>query len=248
LFVENRKPPFGRRQLVFDLEPGSFAGTGDWYHQSTSRDGWIAREADGTPSQRLLNAWRSVLGDSDADTRLDQVDNCPLIANADQTDSDGNGIGDACGPTLATGTAGGSVPATLSLTLGSPAAFGAFAPGLAKDYAASTTANVISTAGDAALSVADASATATGHLVNGAFSLPSPLQAKASSPAGGPNPPAPLANVGGSTAPTRLLNYANPTSNDPVTLGFSQHIGATDALRTGSYAKTLTFTLSTTTP
>jgi len=33
-----------------------------------------------------------------------------------------------------------------------------------------------------------------------------------------------------------------------VVVGFSQHIGANDALRTGSYSKTLTFTLSTTTP
>ena len=37
-------------------------------------------------------------------------------------------------------------------------------------------------------------------------------------------------------------------SNDPVTINFKQSIGATDALRTGTYAKTLTFTLSTTTP
>src|SRR3954470_12555759 len=72
---------------------------------------------------------------------------------------------------------GGSVPATLALTLGTPASFGAFTPGVAKDYTASTTANVISTAGDATLSVADPSSTATGHLVNGTFSLPSALQA-----------------------------------------------------------------------
>jgi len=37
-------------------------------------------------------------------------------------------------------------------------------------------------------------------------------------------------------------------SNDPVTIAFKQHIGAGDALRTGTYAKTLTLTLSTTTP
>ena len=37
-------------------------------------------------------------------------------------------------------------------------------------------------------------------------------------------------------------------SHDTVTIGFKQHIGATEALRTGAYAKTLTFTLSTTTP
>ena len=33
-----------------------------------------------------------------------------------------------------------------------------------------------------------------------------------------------------------------------MTLTFEQHIASTDALRTGAYAKTLTFTLSTTTP
>ena len=71
-----------------------------------------------------------------------------------------------------TGGVGGTVPATLALTLGAPATFGAFTPGIDKDYTASTTANVISTAGDAALTVADPSATATGHLVNGTFSLP----------------------------------------------------------------------------
>ena len=46
----------------------------------------------------------------------------------------------------------------------------------------------------------------------------------------------------------RLLTYDGPVSNDPVAIAFSQAIGATDALRTGAYSKTLTFTLSTTTP
>ncbi len=69
------------------------------------------------------------------------------------------------------GGVGGTVPATLGLTLGVPASFGAFVPGVAKDYDASAGANVISTAGDAALSVADPDTTATGKLVNGAFAL-----------------------------------------------------------------------------
>ena len=71
---------------------------------------------------------------------------------------------------------GGTVPATLSLTLGAPAHFGAFTPGVAREYTASTTANVISTAGDATLSVVDPSSNAPGRLVNGAFALPQPLQ------------------------------------------------------------------------
>jgi hypothetical protein len=37
-------------------------------------------------------------------------------------------------------------------------------------------------------------------------------------------------------------------SNDRVTITFSQHVGANDALRTGTYSRALTFTLSTTTP
>ena len=45
-----------------------------------------------------------------------------------------------------------------------------------------------------------------------------------------------------------LLAYNGPVSGDPVTLDFRQAIGAGDALRSGTYAKTLTFTLSTTTP
>ena len=47
---------------------------------------------------------------------------------------------------------------------------------------------------------------------------------------------------------SRKATWTAPVSNDPVTITFSQHIGATDALRTGTYSRTLTFTLSTTTP
>ena len=149
-----------------------------------------------------------------------------------------------CGVT--DGDVAGTVPATLSLSLGTPADFGAFTPGVGKEYTASTSASVISTAGDAALSVSDASATATGHLVNGSFALDQALKAQASSPAAGPA--GAFADVGGSAAPTHLASWTNPVSNDPVTIGFSQTILASEPLRTGSYAKTLTFTLSTTQP
>jgi hypothetical protein len=82
-------------------------------------------------------------------------------------------------------------------------------------------------------------------LVNGSFSLPQPLQARARN-ATYPSPA--FAPVGSSTAPLGLLTYIAPISNDPVTIDFKQSIGATDALRTGTYSKTLVFTLSTTTP
>ncbi len=125
---------------------------------------------------------------------------------------------------------GGTVPATLSLTLGTPAAFGAFTPGVTRTYTAASTANVISTAGDATLSVADPSTNHTGKLVNGTFALPQPLM------------------VAGQALPAVVKTYAAPVSNDSVALEFSQLVNATDALRTGTYSKTLTFTLSTTTP
>ena len=118
------------------------------------------------------------------------------------------------------GSAGGTVPATLSLAMGPNATFGAFRPGVAKDYTATTTANVISTAGDAALSVSD------------------------------PGPPDQRRVLVAVAAGGRVLQGGVDGSHvqrgGDVT--FKQHIGASDALRTGAYSKTLTFTLSTTTP
>jgi Tol biopolymer transport system component len=130
---------------------------------------------------------------------------------------------------------GGTVPATLSLQLGDAVSLGTFRPGVPADYTATSTATVTSTAGDATLSVLDTSSVSPGRLVNGTFALPQPLQVRAND---GPY----------ATIPADLLRYGGPVSNDSVTLGFKQPIAATDALRTGNYAKTLTFTLSTTQP
>ncbi len=131
-----------------------------------------------------------------------------------------SGAGACQGPVSSDGTAGGTVPATLSLALGAPASFGALTAGIAKDYTAQTSANVISTAGNATLSVSD-----PGHLMNGTFALPQPLVVEFSK-----------------------SSWTGPVSNDPVTIRFAQRVNANDALRTGSYSKTLTFTLSTTQP
>jgi hypothetical protein len=139
--------------------------------------------------------------------------------------------------TSTTGDVGGTVPPTLALSLGAPASFGAFAPGHAGDYDASTTAAVTSTAGDATLSVADTGTSAPGHLVNGAFALPSPMQAAADGN---------LADVSG--VPLALRAWSVPVSNDAFTVRLRQHIGSNDALRTGAYAKALVFTLATTQP
>ena len=116
-------------------------------------------------------------------------------------------------------TAGGTVPATLSLTLGAPASFGEFTPGVEKTYAAQTAATVTSTAGDASLSASGV------RLANGAFTLADPV----------------------AVTPSKT-SWSGPVSNDPLTIAFSQHVGANEALRTGAYTGTVTFTLSTTTP
>ena len=117
------------------------------------------------------------------------------------------------------GGVGATVAPTLSLTLGAPASFGAFQPGIARAYTASTTATVLSTAGDATLS------SSTPRLANGAFALAQPLQVSLS-----------------------RSSWAGPTSNEPVTVTFTQPIGATEPLRTGAYAATVTLTLATTSP
>src|SRR4051812_46510949 len=146
-------------------------------------------------------------------------------------------------PPTTPASVGGTVPQTLSLTIGSAAGFGAFTPAVAKDYLASAAATVVPTAGDASLSVVDPGSAAPGHLVNGTFSLPSAVQARATNAA---SPSTAFSAVSG--APLTLLTWAAPVSNDNVTLEFKQPIAANDALRSGAYAKTFTFTLSSTTP
>jgi sugar phosphate isomerase/epimerase len=145
------------------------------------------------------------------------------------------------------GGVGGTVASSLQLTLGAPGSFGAFTPAVARNYDTAVGASVISTAGNATLAVTDPSTTATGHLVNGTFALPSALQIRAAN-AANPTPAyAPLSET--ANTPLNLLSYAGPTAGaDTVTIGFRQAIGATDTLRAGAYNKTLTFTLSTTTP
>ena len=140
---------------------------------------------------------------------------------------------------------GGTVPGVLSLLLGDAATFGNFIPGTEADYFATTSGSVTSTAGDAVLSVADPSTYATGHLVNGSYSLVDPLRAAAASSAGFGRP---LTPVRGSASPLPVLVWIAPVANDPLTITFAQRIAATDSLRTGNYGKTLIFTLSTSNP
>ena len=134
----------------------------------------------------------------------------------------------------------GAVPATLAVPLSPAGSLGTFVPGVARDYTAGLNATVTSTGGDSKLTVSDASTTNTGKLVNGTHALAQPLQVRTGTAA--------FAPIGGSASPTSLLDFVEPVSGATVPVEFKQSIGANEGLRTGQYSKTLTFTLSTTTP
>jgi hypothetical protein len=145
----------------------------------------------------------------------------------------------------------GAVPAsaaadpTLTLTLGAPPAFAPFIPGVGTDYVATSTGVVNSSAAEAILTVADPSTVASGHLLNGDAPLPSAVQVSGGSANGTSSG---FQAVPDTADPATLVTYNGPVSDEPVTLTFKQTIAQTDPLRTGSYAKTLVFTLSTDQP
>jgi hypothetical protein len=114
-----------------------------------------------------------------------------------------------------------TVPVVTALELeNAPLSFGAFMPGVTRDYSVSTTAHVLSTAGRAALTVS-----VPGNLANGAYALDSPLAVTFSK-----------------------STWEGPVSNGQTTVTFKQHIDAGERLHSGHYGQTVTFTLAPTTP
>jgi cytochrome c len=166
-----------------------------------------------------------------SDGRFTKTATLPVTVHAESTDT----------PT----DVSANVDLVLALSLSGPATFSSFTPGVANDYSTTVTAAVTSTAGSADLTVIDPSTTNTGKLVNGSYVLAQPLQVKATNTA---NPGTAFAPVAGASSPLTLLSYPRAISADAVTLAFKQTVGAGETLRAGAYAKTLRFTLSTTTP
>ena len=144
-------------------------------------------------------------------------------------------------------TPGGTVPTVLSLSFaGTAPGFGTFVPAVARTYETAAAAVVTHTAGDASLSVTDpaprlraTSPTARSRCRSRSTSAPPTPRTRARRSLRWPRRRAPR---------RALLTYSGPTTADAVTVGFRQAIGATDVLRAGTYSKTLTFALSTTTP
>ena len=155
------------------------------------------------------------------------------------------------GSTRTTATSAARCPGTLSLAVGGPAAFGAFTPGLEPRLPGTTM------AGDGGLrSAADAAdlRTVADPERDGARASWSTARSRAAAGAPGQGRRAPAAWAATSRRwaarrrRRRRWPTAGPVSSDAVSIGFKQSIGSTDALRTGTYSKSLTFTLSTTTP
>ena len=140
---------------------------------------------------------------------------------------------------------GGTVNSQLTLDIAGPASFGTFTPGTARDYTSTLVADITTTTPDAALTVVDASANAAGHLVNGTVALQQALKVRAANAA---NPAPAFTALPETGAPLSLLTYAGPTTKDRVNIGFQQSIGGSETLLRGTYGKTLTFSLTSTTP
>ncbi|WP_270040050.1 PKD domain-containing protein [Solirubrobacter ginsenosidimutans] len=232
--------------LTASAAPTGTIGAGD-----TVAFNATATDAD---NDTLTYAWD--FGDTATSTQQNPMHtyNTPGTFTAKVTVSDGKGgtatktftITVELRKVTATTPIGGDVATQLSLNLGSgPASLGTIVPGIAADYTASVSASITSTAGDAALTVSDPDTVNTGKLVTGTYVLGQPLQVRATNAA---NPNTAFGAVTGSAAPLTLLSWSRAVSVDPVTVAFKQSVGANEALRAGTYGKTLTFTLSTTTP
>ena len=97
---------------VFNLKPGSFEGTGDYCHQSTSRNGWIAREP--TASRRRTSS--STPGARSSATRPTATASATSPTTAPPSPTPARptpiptGIGDVCDPTPR-----GTIPPTITV-------------------------------------------------------------------------------------------------------------------------------------
>ena len=140
---------------------------------------------------------------------------------------------------------GGNVESLLNLSIPTNGgSFGTFVPGIAANYNTALAANVTTTTADAALTVTDPDAANPGYLVNGAFKLASPVTIRTlglGDPASTPFTPLGAGSMS-------LRSWSGPVTNEQLTIGLRQAISNSEALRAGNYSKTLTFTLSTTTP
>ena len=144
-------------------------------------------------------------------------------------------------PTEVTGKVSAIVPTVLSLSI-NQLNFSPFIPGVSQTYTGTTIATVTSSWPNATLSVYDPDpVTATnGRLINGTSIIPRDMDVL--------NNLAAYQALGNATAQRVIATWATPVASQPTTVTLRQVIQNNDVLAAGEYSKTLTFSLSTTTP
>ncbi len=147
-------------------------------------------------------------------------------------------------PTTVTGKVSSVVPSTLALAV-NPLTLPAFVPGVTQTYTGTATATVTSSWANAALSVydPDANGTNNGRLVhsNGTSITARDMEVMN-------NATSAFATIQNATTPRTVATWTTQVASTPVTITMRQAIQNNDVLFAGEYAKTLTFSLSTTTP
>jgi hypothetical protein len=145
-------------------------------------------------------------------------------------------------PTTITGKVSSVVPSTLGLTV-NELKLPAFIPGVSQTYTGTTTASVTSSWPNAALSVYDPDPTngTNGRLMHaGGSIIPRDMDVLNSAGA--------FSAIGNPSSPDTIATWTAPIASAPTTITMRQVIQSNDVLVSGEYAKTLTFSLSTTTP
>jgi hypothetical protein len=141
----------------------------------------------------------------------------------------------------------GKVPFTQTLEAAcAHVEFGKLLPGVAATYQKACLLTATSTAAASQLTAEDPSAEHTGHLVQGSYFLTEPLSVEATTTETEGSPAS--AGKKALTGKATLMTFANPFSKNGMTATFYQAIGSKEGLHTGTYAKTIVLTLSTTTP
>jgi hypothetical protein len=146
-------------------------------------------------------------------------------------------------PTTTGGRVSTVVPGVLSLSI-NPLVFSPFLPGVTQTYTGNTSATVTSSFTNSALMVYDPDSNngTNGRLIhqNGTNFTARDMEVLTSSGA--------FSTIGNAGSPDTIASYTNAVASQGQTVTLRQAIQNNDVLVVGEYAKTLTFSLSTTSP